>query len=61
MHSCTLQPILNLLTEDSEPKDIFSTEGEAWRKMRQTLSPSFSASKIRMVITLQSNLCIHYS
>ena len=58
-----LQPFPNILTEDREPKDIFSTQGETWRKLRRTLSPSFSTSKMKMVhlVTLLSNLHIIYS
>ena len=38
------------MTKDSEFEvNVFNSEGEAWRKMRRTLSPSFSASKVKMV------------
>ena len=50
------QPFPNFLTDDPESKNVFSIEGEAWRKMRRTLSPSFSASKIKMVHIINSIL-----
>ena len=49
-----MQPFPNLLSEDREPQDVFSTKGEAWKQMRRTLSPSFSASKMKMVQAVSS-------
>ena len=44
-----LQPYSNFIA-DHEPYDLFSSKGEAWRTVRRILSPSFSASKMKMVI-----------
>ena len=45
----SLQPFPNILTEGAESKDLFSSRGETWKTTRKTLSPSFSASKLKMV------------
>ena len=55
----SLQPFPNLLTEGSEFKDLFSSRGETWKTTRKTLSPSFSASKLKMVRILVFNLWHH--
>ena len=47
-----LQPLLNLVM-DHEASDLFSSKGETWRTVRRTLSPSFSASKMKMVMLIK--------
>ncbi|XP_006562368.1 cytochrome P450 9e2 isoform X3 [Apis mellifera] len=36
-------------------KNVFSLKGDRWREMRNTLSPSFTASKMRFMFDLVSN------
>ncbi|XP_012347836.1 cytochrome P450 9e2-like isoform X3 [Apis florea] len=36
-------------------KNVFSLKGDRWREMRNTLSPSFTASKMRFMFELVSN------
>jgi len=31
------------------PRGLFQAEGEVWRRVRQSLSPTFSTAKIKMV------------
>ena len=36
-----------------DPRDqLFLSTGEAWRRRRQTLTPAFSASKMKMVLVI---------
>ena len=44
-----IQPLASNLTDNFEPKELFMSRGETWRGMRKILSPSFSASKMKMV------------
>jgi len=47
----------NIFDESLEPlldKNIFSLRGDRWREMRNTLSPSFTASKMKFLFDLIS-------
>ncbi|XP_020280621.1 cytochrome P450 9e2-like [Pseudomyrmex gracilis] len=49
------------VSEDIDPlfgKNIFSLRGDRWREMRNTLSPSFTASKMKLMVELISK-CAH--
>ncbi|XP_011705626.1 PREDICTED: cytochrome P450 9e2-like, partial [Wasmannia auropunctata] len=51
----------SFLDESVEPlftKNIFSLRGDRWREMRNTLSPSFTASKMKFMFDLLSK-CSH--
>ncbi|XP_011869169.1 PREDICTED: cytochrome P450 9e2-like [Vollenhovia emeryi] len=52
---------LSFIDENIEPlfgKNIFSLRGDRWREMRNTLSPSFTASKMKFMFELISK-CSH--
>jgi len=38
------------------PKGLVQSEGEEWRRGRQTLSPAFSTGKIRMVSQVKGQI-----
>ena len=44
------QPVL--LKKGSAPRGLLNAEGAYWKKIRVTLSPSFSASKMKMVCSV---------
>ena len=44
-----LQRFPQLLRPKQMPKDLLIAEGEEWRRARRILSPTFSASKMKMV------------
>lgn len=54
----------NFIDEDVDPifgKNVFSLRGERWREMRNTLSPTFTASKMRFMFELVSKCCKEFT
>lgn len=58
----------SFVTEEMDPvfgKNVFSLKGDRWREMRNTLSPSFTANKMRFMFDLVSKCsrdfvsCLH--
>lgn len=50
----------SFVTEEMDPifgKNVFSLKGDRWREMRNTLSPSFTASKMKFMFGLVSKCC----
>lgn len=53
-------PAPDLLRKKSgTPRGLFNARGAYWKKIRVTLSPSFSASKMKMVYTQNMYACVH--
>ncbi|CAH0559532.1 unnamed protein product [Brassicogethes aeneus] len=53
----------NVFKEDVDPlwgKNLFASEGERWRSLRQTLSPVFTSSKMRRMFKLMDDVSIKY-
>ena len=49
-HFCDLPPLPDLLrTSSKSPRGIFTARGDYWKKLRVTLSPTFSPGKMKMV------------
>nr|XP_033323905.1 cytochrome P450 9e2-like [Megalopta genalis] len=54
----------NFVDEEMDPifgKNVFSLRGERWREMRNTLSPTFTASKMRFMFELVSKCCKEFT
>ena len=48
----SLQQKVPIVPDEYRVDGLATAKGEAWRSMRQILSPAFTASKLRMVIPL---------
>lgn len=50
----------SFITEEMDPifgRNVFSLKGDRWREMRNTLSPSFTANKMKFMFGLVSKCC----
>ena len=46
-------PVADLLRKESgSPRGILTARGDYWKKLRVTLSPTFSSAKMKMVMML---------
>lgn len=57
---CILKPLfLQLMVKFPEPYDkmLSLAEGEDWRRIRNTLSPTFTAHKMKQMVPLMNSAC----